>query len=483
MILKISLHSATVGRANKTNPTVTRNPLNAPSNFAFVSRWTNQATLGDENGTGGWPSGEKAPLTGLNPSSRSCSGVTSRILRPVRPARSASPVEAVAARSDLSVSFLLPGASHLPDGSGFFDGRSAGCGSGSGSGGGGGAYSMVMFALSPSGRALTLAMRAGATVLDAKRQVAGLEGVPPCRQRLLWRGTRMEPDGALLHALGVRSGDTLIVGYRVVSRKRPEAMAPVVEMEGKARDDALAAEMTASQPPSYSHQQPGAGSGNNTAASADNATVAEAAEGGAEGDEKKEAVAREDGGGLDVDEGARARSGGAPAAAGVQTNRGMGDEGGGGGGERARSLPSSSSTSQGHEKEGQRLTWWSRKKFRRMRRGRASEDQDYGDRGRAGFGGAATSPASSSPEISSDANASSPTMRRSRVSPEPESMVQLDPDGDTPGTVRGIEPASTGATTARAAPTQPLTPSAGRQAFPWGRWRKGRHVPGSSRSG
>ncbi|CAM9458051.1 unnamed protein product, partial [Sphacelaria rigidula] len=72
-----------------------------------------------------------------------------------------------------------------------------------------------IFALSPSGRALTLTLRQDAQVADAKELIAFDEGVPPYLQRLLWRGSALEPDTANLHALGIRSGDTLILGYRI----------------------------------------------------------------------------------------------------------------------------------------------------------------------------------------------------------------------------------------------------------------------------
>lgn len=88
-----------------------------------------------------------------------------------------------------------------------------------------GACKIVVFALSPSGRALTLKVRQDANVSDAKEQIALDEGVPPCLQRLLWRGTALQPDDESLHDLGVRSGDTLILGYRI-PRIAPSATHP-----------------------------------------------------------------------------------------------------------------------------------------------------------------------------------------------------------------------------------------------------------------
>lgn len=74
---------------------------------------------------------------------------------------------------------------------------------------------LVFFALSPSGRALVLRLRRDARIVDAKKIITLDEGVPSCLQRLLWRGHALEPDHASLYALGVRSGDTLILGYRI----------------------------------------------------------------------------------------------------------------------------------------------------------------------------------------------------------------------------------------------------------------------------
>ena len=51
-------------------------------------------------------------------------------------------------------------------------------------------------------------------MLHAKEQVTTLEGVPTCQQRLLWRGKPLEPDHVCLCKFGIRSGDTLVVGYR-----------------------------------------------------------------------------------------------------------------------------------------------------------------------------------------------------------------------------------------------------------------------------
>ncbi|CAM9928007.1 unnamed protein product, partial [Ectocarpus sp. 13 AM-2016] len=172
-----------------------------------------------------------------------------------------------------------------------------------------GPYSTVMFALSPSGRALTLTMVPTATVLDAKTQVAAFEGVSPCRQRLLWRGVLMEPDGALLRRLGARSGDTLIVGYRVGPCAPPEVMRPVVELEGNAAgdDDALTADAAISPIHSPSHHRlcgaqrgtlDNSGSSNTDGDIPEQGTSGvEAAATVADGDQNNDVIAPEGGGG------------------------------------------------------------------------------------------------------------------------------------------------------------------------------------------
>ena len=63
-------------------------------------------------------------------------------------------------------------------------------------------------------------------MLHAKEQVAACEGVPPCQQRLLWRGVPLEPDHASIYKFGIRSGDTLVVGYRF-PRPTPDVPIPV----------------------------------------------------------------------------------------------------------------------------------------------------------------------------------------------------------------------------------------------------------------
>lgn len=70
-------------------------------------------------------------------------------------------------------------------------------------------------------------------MLHAKEQVAACEGVPPCQQRLLWRGVPLEPDHASLYKLGIRSGDTLVVGYRFPQPTLGTPTPADVEAEGE----------------------------------------------------------------------------------------------------------------------------------------------------------------------------------------------------------------------------------------------------------
>lgn len=81
-----------------------------------------------------------------------------------------------------------------------------------------GSCAVVIFTLIPSGRALTLTVSQDAVVLDAKGEITFNEGVPTYQQRLLWRGASLEPDHASICELGIRSGDTPVVGYRVPRR-------------------------------------------------------------------------------------------------------------------------------------------------------------------------------------------------------------------------------------------------------------------------
>lgn len=148
------------------------------SNFCLYPTYTicivHQVALGDE--IGGWAANEQAHFVGAKPSSQGCSGAKPRILRP--PSHSASPSSCPA---EVAINLGLHSPQCAETGqlrarSSFLsrerstDGRPAT--TSKYGGGGGGAYSMVVFALSPSGRALMLTVPQAATVLDAKAQLA-----------------------------------------------------------------------------------------------------------------------------------------------------------------------------------------------------------------------------------------------------------------------------------------------------------------------
>lgn len=328
----------------------------------------------------------------------------------------------------------------------------------------------------------------------------------------------MEPDSALLHKNGVRSGDTLIVGYRVTSRISTEGMAPVVELEGKIlRDDtALATDVMKSQKLSHPHHAGGAehvavGSGSDVNGSVSphgTPPARKVPEAAADGRQSNAVVDREDigggggNGGVDVDgsDNARARNGGVDVIRGVQSGmsnsstEGEGGETGGGVGGASGLPPPLPGSNTGHrqEKPGGRRTWWSKKKVTIMkRRGGASEEQ--------GFGGLLVSSASSSSSPSSSSSSSSLTSafdptnststHRVRVSPGPlvpshrETTDDAD-GGGAGGVVRGTRPASAGAISASilaGAATrqqQPLALSGGRSHFlGWSRWKHGLRGP------
>ena len=284
----------------------------------------------------------------------------------------------------------------------------------------------VVFALSPSGRVFTLAMRRGATVLDAKAQIEGFEGVSPYRQRLLWRGVSMEPDSAPLHALGVRSGDTLIVGYKLALLSG--VTTPAAEQERNAGDDSLVTGEAGNQKRYASDDEshvPRSGTSNGSEISASDSTRAAPA--------PADTRARNDG--VDVTGG----------------GSGGGGNGGGGGGDRAPILPSGSAAGQGTEKAAvRRRAWWSRKKSHDMRVPGDSDEQGRddgsGDEGLEAAGVVVPPSASSSIAFSPD----SMSARRARVAPAPE------------------EPARPNASTG--------TASAGRTNLAgWARW--GRRMP------
>lgn len=382
-----------------------------------------------------------------------------------------------------------------------------------------GPYATVMFALSPSGRALTLTMAPTASVLDAKTQVAALEGVSPCRQRLLWRGILMEPDGALLRRLGARSGDTLIVGYRVGPRAPPEVMRPVVELEGNAAEDGDTLTADEAISPTHSpsdHAQQGtvdsSGSSNiDGGIPEQGASGAEAAAAVADGDEDSGVVAPEgaggDGGGggsgMDVDEPAGAwvnvvRNGGVDVVDGAQRGSGSGEAEQDGNPSSATSSPLSEARL-GRDKSGGRRAWWAKRMATRSSKGsRRSDEQGCGATSAAAAlpGAVGASPLSTSTPSADSTNNSAAT-RRVRVSPAPEVPVRSPAPavpvrqnathgiGMAEGILRGIGAGGASSTydsppasaTARRQ-QQRFIPSVGRPKLKgWARWKYGRRVP------
>ncbi|CBJ30824.1 hypothetical protein Esi_0216_0050 [Ectocarpus siliculosus] len=379
---------------------------------------------------------------------------------------------------------------------------------------GSGPYSTVMFALSPSGRALTLTMAPTATVLDAKTQVAAFEGVSPCRQRLLWRGILMEPDGALLRRLGARGGDTLIVGYRVGPGAPPEVMRPVVELEGNAAgdDDAQNADAAISPTHSPSHHRP-CGAQRGTVDSSGSSNIdggipeqgtsgVESAAAVADGDENNDVVAPDGGGGdgggggsgMDVDEPAGAwvnvvRNGGVDVVDGAQRGSGSGEAEQDGNASGATSSPPSEARS-GSEKSGGQRAWWAKRMATRSLKGsRSSNEQGWGATGAtAALRGAVGASSLSASTPSADSTNNSADTRRVRVSPTPAVPVHQNATHgvDRAGVriLRGIGAGGASSmydsppSSAAARRQQRFIPSVGRPKLKvWARWKYGRRVP------
>ncbi|CAM9118604.1 unnamed protein product [Ectocarpus fasciculatus] len=453
----------------------------------------------------GWSASEFSGAVGVNLSSLGSDALRSPSqpshLTPSLPAAATDVPQNNEGRSLTMVSsFLRNGASTIENRSAIEHGR--------------GPYATVMFALSPSGRALTLTMAPTATVLDAKTQVAAFEGVSPCRQRLLWRGILMEPDDALLRRLGARSGDTLIVGYRVGPRAPPEVMRPVVELEGNAvdDDDALAADAAVSPTHSPSRHRPcgtqqgtvdSGGSGSIDGGIAEQGTSgAEAAAAVADGDENNDVVAPEggsgdgDGGGsgMDVDEPAGAwvnvvRNGGVDVADGAQ-------RGSGGSGEAEQDGNASSATSSplsearhASDKPGGRRAWWAKRMAARSSKAsRSSDEQGCGATSAASaLRGAVGASSLSASTPSADSTSNSAATRRVRVSPAPAAPFRQNAThgvGRAGGIIRGIGAGDAGSmydsppASAATRRQQRFVPSVGRPKLKgWARWKYGRRVP------
>lgn len=304
---------------------------------------------------------------------------------------------------------------------GSFGGRSAGYG----------ACAIALFALSPTGRALALTVSQAGTVLDAKGQVAVNEGVPPCRQRLLWRGLPLEPDHASLYKLGVQSGDTLIVGYRV-PHAATEDPVPAVDLE----HDGSRAGRSTTTPEGAGHT---ANSGDDVPAL--RCPVEKAVVDGGQGKAEKES---ENGWDIDIGGGSadfRASSSGRVDFLGGSASVSSG-------------IPVEAAVRECH-KPGGRRGWWSKKALRV--KNVESREQQHGNAGEDS--GASVVPPSASANTR-------------RVSPAPGTPVNA-AAGDT------RDAAAPGGVGYRGAGgRQALTPSGGRPNFPgWGRWKHGRGGP------
>lgn len=271
-------------------------------------------------------------------------------------------------------------------------------------------------------------------MLHAKEQVSGCEGFPPCQQRLLWRGVPLEPDHASLYKSGIRSGDTLVVGYRFPpptlggltradEAAEGEDTSGVVVEEGSEdatgpcerkcvihlKDDLVRQE----------HALKAGGDERKTMREQESTNIIQPAE---------DKTAR---GGLDI-----AGDGGSDASDGSDGSGGFGGSGGSGSrGGTGVPVDTAAAAAQGHEKGNGRRAWWSKK-------ARNSRNEDRHERnissGR-GVGGAAV--------VASSARAA----HTHNASPAP---LQPNRDGSS-GTGR-VEGLPQGVESSSAAPSYPL---------------------------
>ncbi|CAM9620177.1 unnamed protein product, partial [Hapterophycus canaliculatus] len=353
------------------------------------------------------------------------------------------------------------------------------------------ACATVLFVLSPSGTVLTLAMPPAATVLDTKEQVAGFEGISPCRQRILWRGVPMEPDNALLYKVGVRGGDTLIVGYRV-SSVSTGTMAPVIELEGTCDDVLLAEEEKDSRTHSCSGGAEHVRNTSNGIAVGQGGDVFAEVTGGGGSNTMSVSEYEEDGDGgtmADRSAGAGALNGGIDL---VEDVRRKGEEGEETAEEGTVSPPllppppPRCTAGQGQRKLSGRRAWWSRSKTR-IRRGWRDDSSEHGfgnGERRGALGGVLlsylpSSASSSESTRSSNSNNSSNT-RAARVSPAPLRPIHTDPANGIVGGIRSSSTAEIYAPPNVTVREPPLTPSGGRRNLSgWVPWRYGCRLPAS----
>lgn len=372
-----------------------------------------QATLRDESSE--WPTSSPKPFVGVSSPS---SGESRKLLRPHQSAPQQFTPLALDPHAPQETE-----AGRLGVGGG---GGGGSVGDQLSSGSGGAACPIVVFGLSPSGRVFTLSTRGGATVLDAKGQIAILEGVSPCRQRLLWRGINLEPDRAPLHELGIRNGDTLIVGYKLAP---PDVTPCAAEQEGNVSDcddDTLVAEMMVNEKhyaPEDENCALNSDTNNGNESSAESTPTGESAEAAADGHENNAAVAGKGSAAAATPADAaapadaRARNDGVDVAGGKAVGRGAGED-------SAPLLPSGSAAGESNEKAtGRRRAWWSRKKPQSTRRPGDSDEQGRDE----GLAGVVVVPPSASPStiFSPDSANNGVNARRARVAPAPEVRVHL----------------------------------------------------------
>lgn len=329
-----------------------------------------------------------------------------------------------------------------------------------------------LFVLSPSGRALALRVPGAGTVLHAKKEVSACEGVPPCQQRLLWRGVPLEPGHASLYKFGIRSGDTLVVGYRF---PRPTLGGPTradkaaegensggVVVEGGSEDatDPCKSERVIHLKDYLIRQD-----------QAPEMLKADGGEPNAVGEQEstniiQPAEEKTAGGGLDIpgDGGSDASDG-----SGGRGGSGGSDNSGGSGSSGGTDVPvdTAASAAQGHEKGSVRRMWWSKKA-----RNSKNEDRHEGDSSiGADVGGAAV--AASSADATHTHNASLAPMQSNR-----------DGSGGT-GRVDGLPRDTESSSAAPSYPLvatrrvrQPPTPLAVRAHFSgWVRRKHSRRIP------
>lgn len=309
-------------------------------------------------------------------------------------------------------------------------------------------------------------------MLHAKEEIAACEGVPPCQQRLLWRGLPLEPDHAPLYKFGIRSGDTLVVGYRF-PRPTVDVPTPVAVEDaaaGEESNDVLAmiakggGEDATDQCESMCVVSLNLKDGLDRQEYVPESGKAVREHEGT--DFIQPADAKPTRGGLDID-----GDDGSDGSGGSDGSNGLGDSGGSGcsGGS---SVPADTAV-QGHGKGSGRRAWWSKKTRNSRNVHRHERDGVSG----GGVGGAAVA-------------ASSAGATHTHSAPPAPLQPARDASGGTGGGVDGIPRDTESTSAAPAYPIdpnrrgrQPPTPLVVRAHFSgWVRRKHGRRVPAPSAS-